>query len=107
MPENPTQKLTSQLLADDPDMLDLVREFVDGLSAQIDALGDAVRQSNWEQLRLLAHRLKGACGSYGYPDLSSGAAHIEAAFAQADADAMQRALDELRTLASAAEAGLT
>ncbi|MCG3126438.1 MAG: hypothetical protein CHACPFDD_01273 [Phycisphaerae bacterium] len=106
MPENPPRKLTSQLLADDPEMHDLVREFVGGLPAQLGALADAIRQSNWEQLRLLAHRLKGACGSYGYPDLSSGAAHIEAAFAQADADAMQRALDELKSLAAAAEAGL-
>ncbi|MBI5863484.1 MAG: Hpt domain-containing protein, partial [Planctomycetes bacterium] len=74
--------LVSQLLADDPDLRDIVVEFVDGLSTRIAELNSAHEKLDWERLKTLAHQLKGAGGSYGYPDITTLGAEMETAFRQ-------------------------
>ncbi len=100
------EKIVSDLLADDPDMYDLVQEFVDGLGSRIDEFKQAYDQSNWDQLATLAHQLKGAGGSYGYPDLSSLGATMEQAFRNHSADQFSTWLSRLDGLIQAARAGL-
>jgi len=100
------EKIVSDLLADDPDMYDLVQEFVDGLGGRIGEFKQAYEQSDWDQLATLAHQLKGAGGSYGYPDLSSLGATMEQAFRAHSADQFAVWLDQLDHLIQAARAGL-
>ena len=40
-----------------------------GLPGRMEEIREAFEKLDWQQLSLLAHRLKGASGSYGYPDL--------------------------------------
>lgn len=98
--------LTSQLLAEEPDMRDLVEEFVGGLSTRVTEFRDAFSRHDWEMLRTLAHRLKGAGGSYGYPDLSSLGATMEDQFKKQQADEFAEWVRQLDALAAAARAGL-
>lgn len=101
-----SQPLVSQLLLDDPDLADVVAEFVGELPGRISELRTAFDTLDWELLRTLAHRLKGAGGSYGYPDVSRLAATMEDAFREHRSDSFGEWINELQQLASAAQAGL-
>lgn len=99
-------KLVSELLCEDPDLHDIIEEFVDGLSDRIVHLKLAFDELDWSQLRTLAHRLKGAGGSYGYPDISQLAARMEQNFKTHRANDFDTQIHQLEGLASAARAGL-
>ncbi|MFQ5805187.1 MAG: Hpt domain-containing protein [Phycisphaerae bacterium] len=99
-------KLASELLADDSEVYDLVQEFVEGLADRVAKLRQAYEQLNWDVLTTLAHQLKGASGSYGYPDLSGLAAIMEDAFRVHSADRFAIWVRQLEQLAAAARAGL-
>lgn len=110
MPHAPSpinvDKLTSCILAEDPDFLDIVQDFVRGLDVRFQELQSAYERLDWAELRMLAHRLKGAGASYGYPDLTRLAAQLESNFRAERADDFADRLRELRALAEAARRGL-
>lgn len=100
-------KLVSQLLVDDPELRDVVEEFVQGLSARIAEMRAAYARLDWELLRTLAHRLKGAGGSYGYPELSQLAAEMECGFRSHCAGQFNTWIRQLEQLSAAAREGLS
>ena len=55
----------------------LRRDYISRLPDTIERLNDAFRHGQIEQLELLAHRLKGSAGSYGFDSLSHAAAAFE------------------------------
>jgi HPt (histidine-containing phosphotransfer) domain-containing protein len=99
-------ELISQLLREDPDLRDIVAEFVAGLATRIDDLRRAHEQMDWELLTTLAHRLKGAAGSYGYPDISKLCAEMESKLCAHEADGFTDWVAQLASLTNAAQAGL-
>jgi HPt (histidine-containing phosphotransfer) domain-containing protein len=98
--------LISQLLQEDPELRDIVEEFIDGLTVRLEELKAAYAQLDFEQLATLAHRLKGAGGSYGYPDISQLCANLEQQFRAHDAANFDTQLAQLEQLAQAAVDGL-
>jgi HPt (histidine-containing phosphotransfer) domain-containing protein len=100
------EKLVSELLREDPDLHDIVEDFVDGLSDRILRLKQAFDELDWSQLNTLAHRLKGAGGSYGYPVISRLAAQMEKDFKTHRADDFAAQILQLENLAAAAHTGL-
>lgn len=94
--------LESSLVRDDPEMADIVEDFVQGLSQRVAELKAANEKMNWEQLASLAHQLKGAGGSYGYPILSELAATMEAQFQQQDARDFESQVQRLEQITTAA-----
>jgi len=101
-----THRLISQLLLEDGDLRDIVEEFVAGLAVRISELRKAHEQLDWDRLALLAHQLKGAAGSYGYPDISQLCAELEARCRRHQGDDFARQIAELNALARAAREGL-
>lgn len=99
-------RLVSALLADDPDLLDLVEEFVEGLGQRAEELRQAFEQLDWDCLVKIAHQLKGAGGSYGYGDLSKLAKEMEDAFRAHSAEHFARQMTQFEQLIAAAWAGL-
>jgi HPt (histidine-containing phosphotransfer) domain-containing protein len=99
-------KLVSQLLLEDGDLRDIVEEFVEGLNTRLDELRQAHQKLDFDRLTLLAHRLKGAAGSYGYPEISQLCANMETRFREHQADDFARWLTQLSQLAEAARVGL-
>lgn len=99
-------KLISQLLSEDADLRDVVEEFVEGLATRVDELKQAHQTLDWELLTTLTHRLKGAAGSYGYPDISRLCAEMEQRFQDHQADEFMRWIGQLNELAAAARGGL-
>jgi len=64
---------------DDPDMIDIVREFVAGFPERMTTLEESLAKSDLAQLQSLAHQLKGAGGGYGFMQITEAAALVEAA----------------------------
>ncbi len=101
------------LYADDRDLTEVIAEFVAGLPGQIDAIRHARNHGDWPLARRLAHQLKGAGGSYGYPAVTDAALRLEQAAAAADTEGAALAWDELNrigraiALAAPARAGET
>ena len=101
----PADPLRSEF-ADDPEMAELVRFFVDRLPARVTALEQAAAAADWGTLATLAHQLKGSGGGYGYPGITTSAAAVERlAKAQAQTDLLTQSMRELVTLCQRAIAG--
>jgi signal transduction histidine kinase/HPt (histidine-containing phosphotransfer) domain-containing protein/ActR/RegA family two-component response regulator len=65
--------------ADDEDMVELIAEFVGGLPAQIMLAQEALARHDLEELRRIAHQLKGAAGGYGFGLITDEAMRLEEA----------------------------
>lgn len=102
-----SRKLISQLLIEDEDLRDIVEEFVQNLDDRMEEFKQAHATMDWEHLTTLAHQLKGAAGSYGYPDISDLCAGMERQFRAQQADEITTMLNGLNELVAAAREGLT
>jgi CheY-like chemotaxis protein/HPt (histidine-containing phosphotransfer) domain-containing protein len=91
--------------ADDPEIADILPGFVERLSSQVSALTKALEEEKLEDVQRLAHQLKGAGGSYGYPTLSEAAKSLEVAAKARDADGATAALTEVKQICAAIQAG--
>lgn len=99
-------RLVSRLIEDDPELADIVVEFVSALPNRVQNLENAWREQAWDRLTTIAHQLKGAGGSYGYPALSALGATMEQGFKTQSVDDFDLWLAELKNLVAAARAGL-
>ena len=101
-----TEVYYSQLAAD-PDLAELVDLFIDELPERLRQLHAALEQGNRHDLARFSHQLKGAGGSYGFPQLTPAAAELELLAKQAaDEPTLRRALHELVAVAGQLRAGL-
>jgi len=66
-------------LADDPDLRDIVEMFVEVMPERVSNLTGYLETGDREGLRLAAHQLKGAAGSYGFEPISPCAGRLERA----------------------------
>jgi HPt (histidine-containing phosphotransfer) domain-containing protein len=103
---SPPQRIVSQMLLQDSDLRDLVEEFVAALPRRLDEIRRAFEQLDWTQLAMLTHRLKGAGGSYGYPQLSRLAAEMEQGFLTRQAERFADWARQFEQLVAAFSAGL-
>jgi HPt (histidine-containing phosphotransfer) domain-containing protein len=65
------------IYADDPDMRDLVMEFVSEVPGRVRCLEEMLESADLTALQRLAHQLKGAGGGYGFPQITEAAAALE------------------------------
>jgi HPt (histidine-containing phosphotransfer) domain-containing protein len=86
-------------LADDPDLGEIVDLFVEEMPGRIDKLTECVIRGDWDQLGRYAHQMKGACGSYGFHQLTPSAARLEQAARQDPEEAaIREAVEDLVAL---------
>jgi signal transduction histidine kinase/CheY-like chemotaxis protein len=91
--------------ADDPEMSELIEAFIARLPETADAMAQALANNCFDELRRLAHQLKGSGGGYGYPSLTQQASKLEDSARAADGEAARLALGELQATVRAAVAG--
>jgi len=65
-------------MADDPDMVELITEYVDSFPATVNKIHQTLEQRAFEDLGRIAHQLKGSGGGYGFPEISEAASRLEA-----------------------------
>jgi CheY-like chemotaxis protein/nitrogen-specific signal transduction histidine kinase len=100
-PQPPAHDLTpvnSQLLAEFPEMLELVSSFIAGLPAALDSLRSAYQAGDWRTLKAKVHDLKSVGGGYGYPQVTQVAGKIEFELAKEDYGAVEHHFKELESL---------
>ena len=94
-------------LSDDPDLAELVADFVAELPARIGALEEMAAQGNWPDLGRIGHQLKGAAGSYGFDVVTPFAAALEsAAKAGVAAEEIRQAAERLASVCRRLQAGV-
>lgn len=91
--------------ADDPDMTEIIDNFVKLLSNTINSMCDAASHNHHDELQRLAHQLKGAGGGYGYPLLTDTAKSLEDAAKKQDTEKANMVLSTLKQLCDAVVAG--
>jgi len=82
-----------------PGTAKLVERFLSGLPQRIAAIQSAQAGGDLNQLRVLAHQLKGAAGGYGFTPISQAAAQLENTVNNgADPAALAKSISTLSTL---------
>jgi signal transduction histidine kinase/CheY-like chemotaxis protein/HPt (histidine-containing phosphotransfer) domain-containing protein len=105
-PTLPAGPLVSELDAD-PEMRDLLDEYVVSLREQAALVEAAVARNDWPTVARMAHQIKGAAGGYGFPSISDAAAAAEqAAKSPGKTGSAIEATDALLALCRRATAGL-
>ena len=72
----------------DPDMLEIVREFAAELPARANELEGTLSSGDLKALKTLAHQLKGAGGGYGFDPITETAAGLEHALKEGASEAV-------------------
>ena len=91
--------------ADDPEMTIILEGFLQRLTGHVDDMSKAIAAGRCEDLQRMAHNLKGASGSYGYPSLTDAAKGLEDAAKGRDLAASGLALDGVTALCRAIQRG--
>ncbi len=63
--------------ANDADMAELVELFVSEMPERVQGLMNSWTEQKLDEVSRCAHQLKGACGGYGFPSLSTAAGELE------------------------------
>ena len=69
--------ITSELLKNDPDLIDLIDKFLSRLFDMQEKIIKVHAELDWEAFLSLIHQIKGVGGNYGYPMLTVLCADIE------------------------------
>ena len=80
-------------LADDPDMMELVELYVADMPERVAALEAHWSASEKENVRRLAHQLKGASSGYGFPSIGEVAKQLETALKDDETELAQVATE--------------
>lgn len=82
--------------ADEPEMRELARMFVDELPARLEQITRALDAHQISDLTRLAHQLKGAAGGYGFMPITEKAREVETlARSEQDKDGLIAQVDQL------------
>ena len=80
----------------DPEMRELIDLFVSQMPAKADKLSDLFHGQQIDDLKRLAHQLKGAAGGYGFGIISEAAAQLEQSIkAEEELDQVRTQVDQL------------
>jgi HPt (histidine-containing phosphotransfer) domain-containing protein len=102
----PSEDAVYSTLGRDPDLGSVVTCFVQALPSRIAGILEKASVADWGSLRIMAHQLKGAGGSYGFASISPAAARIEDAIVgQQPEEAILTAVDDLADLCRRVRAG--
>lgn len=100
------QPLTSSLLIDDPEMIDLVQRFVAKLPQYIENITCSGESNNWDELCQFVHDLKGVSGNYGFEDLYKLMQGIEFELTKENYTGVLSMINKLSILNKRIQAGL-
>ncbi len=97
---NPKDPIGSELFREDASFREIVEQFLQGLGERIRGMEQALRDANFDALRMAAHQLKGSGGGYGYPQLSHQASELERLALKRSLDECLSGVDDIKQLCS-------
>lgn len=90
--------ITSSLLEEEPELFDIVAQFVERLPSQLADISRALDEQIWPILKQEVHDLKGLGSSFGFPIISEIASHIEDKLKKQLYDDISPLLEELNSI---------
>lgn len=78
-----------------PLLADLIPSYLAARRREVGALRICASVDAFDEIRAIAHRLKGTGGTYGQPQLTAIGLVLETAAARADHDGVVRAVEQL------------
>ncbi len=87
----------------DPDLIDLIPGYLDKRRDDIGAIKNLLADGNFEEIRVLAHRMKGSGGSYGFDRITEIGAAMEIAAKDQAKDRISQELEQLSEYLSKVE----
>lgn len=90
--------LVSTLLHEEPELADLVQNFIARLPSLIEELAAAQAAQDWATLKARAHDLKSVGGGYGFAPVSAEAAKLEFEVVKRDVHGVADHVEKLRAL---------
>jgi HPt (histidine-containing phosphotransfer) domain-containing protein len=104
-PMNTNQSPLVSEFAGDPDMAELVEDYVMHLPERAAAISAACASEKLDDLRTLAHQVKGSAGGYGFTPITEQAAQVEALLhSNAELEEIRKQVDALIDLCNRASA---
>ncbi|MBA3484100.1 MAG: response regulator, partial [Pirellulales bacterium] len=88
----------SNLPTDDDQIREIVAEFAATIPARLDAIEQALAESDFAALATLAHGLKGAGGTAGFPSLAELSEDLEGVITRRECEEAAMVIDQLRTI---------
>lgn len=82
----------------DPEYLELVVSFIDGLPDKMKEILTAQDEQDWEEVRAIAHKLKGMGGGFGFPEITDVAARLNACIVEQHYHEVNTLVLELRSI---------
>ncbi len=79
----------------DPDLKPLIPRFLENRRKDLTAIYAALQREDFEEIRLLGHRMRGDGGGYGFDTVSEIGAALEHASAHRNAKEVRRHADAL------------
>jgi signal transduction histidine kinase/DNA-binding response OmpR family regulator len=89
-------------LAGDPEMQELVDDYVATMPGRTEALWSAVASFDREAIGYIAHQIKGSAGSYGFMSITDAAAALEGVAHAGESADITRRVSELTSLCARA-----
>lgn len=103
----PCSPLVSELAEEgDPELLEIVADFVASCEARVVAMREQIDVGDLVEVSRIAHQIRGAGGTAGYPLITEAAGALEDGARRHDAAACRAALERLLSLSTRAQAGL-
>lgn len=100
------EELIYSRLGADEDLAELIELFVSEIPERLAILRRLAEKGQYDELARYAHQLKGAGGSYGFPQLTAAAAALErTAKARLDIEELTVAWSQLADIAGRLRAG--
>jgi HPt (histidine-containing phosphotransfer) domain-containing protein len=91
-------------LGDDPDLAELVDEYVAALAGRMQEIERALAAGDRRRVEVLAHQIVGSAGMHGFQTIGQAARRVEEAAAGGNAELIAATLRELRELSARARA---
>ena len=74
--DNGTNHIKSRF-ASDPRIMEIIPEFVDGLPLKVCTMMDSLESNDLDGVQKIVHQLLGACGGYGFAEVTEPARSVE------------------------------
>jgi len=104
--EEKSQPLTSSLLINEPEMIDLIQRFVSKLPMYLKDIYKCEKNKVWDELTQHVHTLKGTSGNYGFEELYKKMQDIEFELTKENYDGVRTLVASLDNLHKRINAGL-
>jgi hypothetical protein len=105
-PKDSSDPIFSSILAECPELWDVVEQFARGLPNQMEEMQQALEHSSYDELIERARLLINAGRGHGFPELSEYAAAVERAARGKMVDSLESQLADLRDMTQQIQAGL-